>query len=70
MKLNALTVAATLSGLAQASPSPKLITRTDTVQGFDISNHQRSVDFAAAYKDGARFVYIMVELPSRLPLSI
>ncbi|KAK1139439.1 hypothetical protein N8T08_000802 [Aspergillus melleus] len=58
MRFSALAVAATLSGLAQASPSPKLVTRADTVQGFDISNHQSSVDFAAAYKDGARFVYI------------
>ena len=30
------------------------------VQGFDISNHQDSVDFAAAYKSGARFVIIKV----------
>ncbi len=31
-----------------------------TVQGFDISHYQSSVDFAAAYKAGARFVIIKV----------
>lgn len=31
-----------------------------TVQGFDISNYQPNVDFAAAYKAGARFVIIKV----------
>lgn len=30
------------------------------VQGFDISNWQTSVDFAAAYAAGARFVIIKV----------
>lgn len=30
------------------------------VQGFDISNWQPSVDFAAAYSSGARFVIIKV----------
>jgi len=30
------------------------------VQGFDISHYQSSVDFAAAYKSGARFVIIKV----------
>ena len=31
-----------------------------TVQGFDISHYQSSVNFAAAYKAGARFVIIKV----------
>lgn len=31
-----------------------------TVQGFDISNYQPNVDFAAAYNSGARFVMIKV----------
>ena len=31
-----------------------------TVQGFDISNYQPSVNFAAAYNSGARFVIIKV----------
>ena len=29
-----------------------------TVQGFDISDYQPSVNFAAAYSSGARFVII------------
>ncbi|KAE8381282.1 glycoside hydrolase superfamily [Aspergillus bertholletiae] len=50
MKLSnlALTAAAGLSLEASAA----------TVQGFDISNHQATVDFKAAYNDGARFVMI------------
>ena len=31
-----------------------------TVQGFDISDYQPSVNFAAAYSSGARFVIIKV----------
>jgi GH25 family lysozyme M1 (1,4-beta-N-acetylmuramidase) len=31
-----------------------------TVQGFDISNYQPTVDFASAYASGARFVIIKV----------
>ena len=52
MKLStlALTAAAGLSLEATA----------ETVQGFDISNHQATVDFKAAYNDGARFVMIKV----------
>lgn len=38
-----------LAGLANAS-----------VQGFDISHYQSSVNFAAAHADGARFVIIKV----------
>jgi GH25 family lysozyme M1 (1,4-beta-N-acetylmuramidase) len=34
--------------------------RADGVQGFDISNNQPSVDFAAAKADGAEFVIIKV----------
>jgi GH25 family lysozyme M1 (1,4-beta-N-acetylmuramidase) len=30
------------------------------VQGFDISHYQSSVNFAAAYNSGARFVMIKV----------
>jgi GH25 family lysozyme M1 (1,4-beta-N-acetylmuramidase) len=40
---------ATLVGVASAR-----------VQGFDISHYQPSVDFNAAYADGARFVIIKV----------
>ena len=31
-----------------------------TVQGFDVSDYQPSVNFAAAYSSGARFVIIKV----------
>jgi zinc transporter ZupT len=45
-----ITTGVSLLGLAKAS----------TVQGFDISHYQPSVDFAAAYSSGARFVIIKV----------
>ncbi|KAA8643925.1 hypothetical protein EYZ11_006399 [Aspergillus tanneri] len=51
MKIHALTLAALVSSVAQVSQAA-------TVQGFDISNHQASVNFDAAYKSGARFVSI------------
>lgn len=35
-----------------------------SVQGFDISHYQPTVDFAKAYSDGARFVIIKVCIPS------
>lgn len=34
--------------------------RAAGVQGFDISSYQGTVDFAGAYKSGARFVMIKV----------
>lgn len=34
-----------------------------TVQGFDISHWQPTVNFAAAYSSGARFVIIKVYYP-------
>lgn len=42
-------VATALASVASAS-----------VQGFDISHYQPTVDFAKAYSDGARFVIIKV----------
>lgn len=45
------------AGTAIASP---LESRANGVQGFDISNHQKTVDFAGAYGAGARFVMIKV----------
>lgn len=44
---------------ATAIASP-LEARANGVQGFDISNHQKTVDFAGAYKSGARFVIMKV----------
>jgi GH25 family lysozyme M1 (1,4-beta-N-acetylmuramidase) len=55
MKLNILS----LLFAAAASASP-LEARASGVQGFDISGYQPTVDFAGAYKSGARFVMIKV----------
>ncbi|OBT76058.1 hypothetical protein VF21_03515 [Pseudogymnoascus sp. 05NY08] len=55
MKLSALAVASIL-GFAAATPAP--LEKRATVQGFDISGYQPSVNFAAAYASGARFVII------------
>ncbi|KAB8074910.1 glycoside hydrolase superfamily [Aspergillus leporis] len=52
MKFSNLALAAAV-GLTQT-----LEARAETVQGFDISNHQPTVDYKAAYADGARFVMI------------
>ncbi len=53
MKVSAFALG--LVGLSQAA----LVERAG-VQGFDISHYQPKVDFAAAYKSGARFVIIKV----------
>lgn len=37
-------------------------TASASVQGFDISHYQPTVNFAKAYSDGARFVIIKVQL--------
>jgi GH25 family lysozyme M1 (1,4-beta-N-acetylmuramidase) len=47
---SALAASSALVGAASAA----------TVQGFDISSYQGSVDFASAYSSGARFVIIKV----------
>jgi hypothetical protein len=58
MKFLASTIAltSTLAGMASA-----------TVQGFDISSYQGTVDFAAAYRSGARFVIIKVRRKEMTP---
>jgi GH25 family lysozyme M1 (1,4-beta-N-acetylmuramidase) len=56
MKLPTVFVAISIA-LASAFP---LEERASTVQGFDISNYQPTVNFQAAYKSGARFVIIKV----------
>ncbi|KFY36096.1 hypothetical protein V494_05321 [Pseudogymnoascus sp. VKM F-4513 (FW-928)] len=56
MKFSATIVAAIL-GFAAASPTAEIEKRA-TVQGFDISGYQPTVDFAGAYASGARFVMI------------
>lgn len=58
MKLSAVSV--TVLGVASAAPTSTLEDRISSVQGFDISNHQPTVDFSGAYSSGARFVIIKV----------
>lgn len=48
--VSALAASSALVGAASAA----------TVQGFDISSYQGSIDFASAYSSGARFVIIKV----------
>jgi len=57
MKLSAVAIASIL-GFAAANPTP--LEKRATVQGFDISGYQPTVDFAGAYASGARFVIIKV----------
>lgn len=64
MKLSALAIASIL-GFAAATPAQ--IEKRATVQGFDISGYQPTVDFAAAYASGARFVIIKVRTPPPPP---
>ena len=80
MKCSLFSVAASL-GLAIAAPTglDDLEKRVSSVQGFDISNYQPTVNFKGAYASGARFVIIKVRFrkglvldrtdnqPSRLP---
>lgn len=61
MKFSTSLVAAAAAGLANAAPA-QLESRADSVTGFDISGYQTSVDYAGAYKSGARFVIIKVSL--------
>ncbi|EME44573.1 glycoside hydrolase family 25 protein [Dothistroma septosporum NZE10] len=44
--------------LALSASAAPLTERVSSVQGFDISHHQTSVDFASAYSSGLRFVII------------
>ena len=69
MKLSIVSIAVAL-GIASAAPAPTLEERTSSVQGFDISNYQPTVDFSEAYiSGGARFVIIRVR-PFPRPISI
>jgi GH25 family lysozyme M1 (1,4-beta-N-acetylmuramidase) len=56
MELFTVFIAIAIS-LASAFP---LEERASSVQGFDISNYQPTVNFQAAYNSGARFVIIKV----------
>src|SRR5579859_1664959 len=65
MKLFIVLLAVAL-GITSAAP---LEERASSVQGFDISNYQPTVDFPGAYRSGARFVIIKVRPDSQSPLS-
>nr|QNJ46238.1 GH25 muramidase [Hamigera paravellanea] len=55
--MKASSILSLLASLALTSAAP-LEARAGSVQGFDISHYQAKVDFAAAYRSGARFVII------------
>ena len=65
MKLSLSSVLVALS-LATAAPVAELEKRA-TVQGFDISHYQATVNFQAAYNSGARFVIIKVTISASCP---
>ena len=44
--------------LTLAAAAPAELEKRSTVQGFDISHYQGTVNFAGAYSSGARFVII------------
>lgn len=46
-----------LAAMTVAAPMGSLLPRS-SVQGFDVSHYQTSVDFASAYSGGLRFVFI------------
>ncbi|KAI4093077.1 MAG: hypothetical protein LQ339_007754 [Xanthoria mediterranea] len=54
---SAFALATVCQAAALAAPVDK-IEKRDTVNGFDISNHQATVNYQAAYNSGARFVII------------
>lgn len=59
-----LTIAAVsvYQAVAFALPASSPIEKRETVQGFDISHYQSSVNFRGAYSSGARFVIIKVSI--------
>nr|XP_023907937.1 N,O-diacetylmuramidase-like [Quercus suber] len=52
-----LSYSVALAAIASAAPTGSLLPR-DSVQGFDVSHYQASVNFASAYSGGLRFVFI------------
>ena len=60
MKLTSIAIVASCLWLATAAPESLESRKAKTIQGFDVSNHQATVDWKAAYKSGARFVMIKV----------
>lgn len=64
MKLNFLAASLAICQTTFAAPADTLEKRA-TVQGFDISHYQTSVNFKGAYSSGARFVIIKVTFSHR-----
>lgn len=60
MKLSSFSI---VLAFAFTSATPATIEKRATVQGFDISHYQSSVNFQGAYNSGARFVIIKVRAP-------
>lgn len=58
--LSTFAAVALYQAVALALPAEPLEKRS-TVQGFDISHYQGTVDFKGAYSSGARFVIIKVD---------
>jgi len=50
--------ASVLSVIALVSAAPAAVEKRAVVKGFDVSDWQKSVNFAAAFKSGMRFVII------------
>ena len=59
-----------LGALAAVSAAPTALEKRSTVQGFDISHYQGTVNFNGAYSSGARFVIIKVRLSQSPSLPI
>ena len=55
-----LSLSTFLLTLAFTEAAPANLEKRATVQGFDISHYQGTVDFTGAYNSGARFVIIKV----------
>lgn len=59
LSISSLLIALTV---ANAAPVTGELEKRATVAGFDISNHQATVNFKGAYSSGARFVIIKVTM--------
>jgi len=55
-----LSLFSSLLALGLVNAAPAKIEKRATVQGFDISHYQGTVNFQGAYNSGARFVIIKV----------
>ena len=61
MKLSRVAAALALGAVASClTTAASIAKRASSVEGFDVSNYQPTVNFTKAYEDGARFVIIKV----------